>query len=409
MKLYVGIDVSSRDLATCIMDHEGNTCARFKVDNHLLGATFLRDQILLWANKRKPTEILIGMEATSVYSWHPAMFFHQQEALQAWNVKVFTINPKLIRKFKEAYVDLEKTDDIDAWIIADRLRFGRLKMTAVLKEQFLALQRLTRMRYHLVHQLTREKQYFLQHLFYKCSSFTQEVDSSIFGHAIFELLLESWSLDDICQMDVKQFADFLRQKGRNRFADPECIAKSIQKAARSSYRLSKCVEDSIDLLLGLSIQSIRSLQSQLKELDKAITRHLEGIPNTLQTIPGIGPVYTAGILAEIGQIERFHNQAALAKYAGLTWSKHQSGRFQAEDTSLIRSGNRYLRYYLVEAANSVQRHDATFRAYYRKKYEEVPKHQHKRALVLTARKLVRVIDALLRNGQIYTPRKGEDR
>ncbi|TVZ74677.1 transposase, partial [Aeribacillus composti] len=223
MKLYVGIDVSSRDLATCIMDHEGNTCARFKVDNHLLGATFLRDQILLWANKRKPTEILIGMEATSVYSWHPAMFFHQQEALQAWNVKVFTINPKLIRKFKEAYVDLEKTDDIDAWIIADRLRFGRLKMTAVLKEQFLALQRLTRMRYHLVHQLTREKQYFLQHLFYKCSSFTQEVDSSIFGHAILELLLESWSLDDICQMDVKQLADFLRQKGRNRFADPECI------------------------------------------------------------------------------------------------------------------------------------------------------------------------------------------
>lgn len=191
MKLYVGIDVSSRDLATCIMDHEGNTCARFKVDNHLLGATFLRDQILLWANKRKPTEILIGMEATSVYSWHPAMFFHQQEALQAWNVKVFTINPKLIRKFKEAYVDLEKTDDIDAWIIADRLRFGRLKMTVVLKEQFLALQRLTRMRYHLVHQLTHEKQYFLQHLFYKCSSFTQEVDSSIFGHAVLKLLFES--------------------------------------------------------------------------------------------------------------------------------------------------------------------------------------------------------------------------
>lgn len=385
MKLYVGIDVSSRDLANCIMDHEGNTCARFKVDNHLLGATFLRDQILLWANKRKPTEILIGMEATSVYSWHPAMFFHQQEALQAWNVKVFTINPKLIRKFKEAYVGLEKTDDIDAWIIADRLRFGRLKMTVVLKEQFLALQRLTRMRYHLVHQLTHEKQYFLQHLFYKCSSFTQEVDSSIFGHAVLKLLFESWSLDDICQMDVMQLADFLRQKGRNRFSDPECIAKSIQKAARSSYRLSKCVEDSIDLLLGLSIQSIRSLQSQLKELDKAITRHLEGIPNTLQTIPGNGPVYTAGILAEIGQIERFHNQATLAKYAILTWSKHLSGRFQAEDTSLIRSSNRYLRYYLVEDANSVQRHDATFRAYYRKKYEEVPKHQHKRALVLTAR------------------------
>ena len=40
-----------------------------------------------------------------------------------------------------------------------------------------------------------------------------------------------------------------------------------------------------------------------------------------------------------------------------------------------------------------------------KKYKEVPKHQHKRALVLTARKLVRLVDVLLRNGQLYTPRR----
>ncbi|ELW9008254.1 IS110 family transposase, partial [Campylobacter upsaliensis] len=88
---------------------------------------------------------------------------------------------------------------------------------------------------------------------------------------------------------------------------------------------------------------------QIKELDKAIQKLLEGIPNTLQTIPGIGPVYTAGILAEIGQIDRFDNQASIAKYSGLTWSKNQSGKFQAEETKMIRSGNRFLRYYLVEA------------------------------------------------------------
>ncbi|SME90187.1 hypothetical protein SAMN02744102_00180, partial [Paenibacillus barengoltzii] len=36
---------------------------------------------------------------------------------------------------------------------------------------------------------------------------------------------------------------------------------------------------------------------------------------------------------------------------------------------------------------------------------EVPKNQHKRALVLTARKLVRLVDVLLRSGQLYTPRR----
>lgn len=37
--------------------------------------------------------------------------------------------------------------------------------------------------------------------------------------------------------------------------------------------------------------------------------------------------------------------------------------------------------------------------------EEVPKHQHKRSLTLTERKLVRLADALLRNNQIYTAKE----
>ncbi|EES71695.1 hypothetical protein POTG_03685 [Paenibacillus sp. oral taxon 786 str. D14] len=49
--------------------------------------------------------------------------------------------------------------------------------------------------------------------------------------------------------------------------------------------------------------------------------------------------------------------------------------------------------------------DEEFGEYYRKKYQEVPKYQHKRALVLTARKLVRLVDVLLPGGQLYTPRK----
>lgn len=405
MKLFVGIDVSSQDMKACIMSFDGETLASLTVDNNLIGASYLRDQIVDIAQKHVIQEIVIGMEATSVYSWHPAMFFHEDESLKRFQTKVLTINPKLIKKFKESYVDLDKTDHIDAWIIADRLRFGRLRQSVVMQNQFIALQRLTRMRYHLVHNLTREKQYFLEHLFYKCSSFTTEVKSSVFGNAIMELLLEQYSLDEISAMDIQDLAEFLRIKGKNRFTDAEYVAKSIQKAARSSYRLSKCVEDSIDLLLGTSIESIRSVTKQIKELDKAIKKLLDGIPNTIQTIPGIGPVYSAGILAEIGQIERFDNQASVAKYAGLTWNKHQSGLFEAEETKMIRSGNRYLRYYLVEAANSLQRNEPEYRAYYLKKYHEVPKHQHKRALVLTARKLVRLIDTLLRNDQIYTPRR----
>jgi hypothetical protein len=111
------------------------------------------------------------------------------------------------------------------------------------------------MRYHLVHSLTREQQVFLNHLFFKFSAFNLEVDTSAFGHAITELLLEAYSLDEIAQMPLEDLAKYLQTKGRGRFSDPEDVASSIQKAARDSYRLSKCVEDSIDLILGSSIES----------------------------------------------------------------------------------------------------------------------------------------------------------
>ena len=69
----------------------------------------------------------------------------------------------------------------------------------------------------------------------------------------------------------------------------------------------------------------------------------------------------------------------------------------------MRTGNKYLRYYLVQAAEAVRKYDAEYKAFYQKKYNEVTKHQHKRALVLTARKLVRLVHSLLRTNQLYIP------
>jgi transposase len=86
---------------------------------------------------------------------------------------------------------------------------------------------------------------------------------------------------------------------------------------------------------------------------------------------------------------------AVAKCAGLTWRTHQSGNFTADDTPLTKTGNSYLRYYLVQAANSVRRYEPEYQQFYTRKYRESTTHHHRRALVLTARKLVRLVDAWL--------------
>lgn len=142
---------------------------------------------------------------------------------------------------------------------------------------------------------------------------------------------------------------------------------------------------------------------QVKKYDKAIEMQLQTIPQTLTSVKGIGNVYAAGIIAEIGDINRFPGQASVAKYAGLVWTQHQSGDFDADDKRLVKSGNHHLRYYLCEAANALRRCDPEFKRFYDLKYKEVTKHNHKRALALTARKLVRLVYSLLKTNRLYIP------
>jgi len=64
----------------------------------------------------------------------------------------------------------------------------------------------------------------------------------------------------------------------------------------------------------------------------------------------------------------------------------------------------WLRYYFILGADQLRRHNLEYKAYYWRKYQEVSKYQHKRALVLTARKLVRLVYALLTKNQPYVMR-----
>ena len=150
--------------------------------------------------------------------------------------------------------------------------------------------------------------------------------------------------------------------------------------------------------------TIRTLAAQLKPIEKAIAAELRATPpQTLSTIPGLGPVFTAGIVSEIGDVSRFEREESLAKFCGLTWRRHQSGEFEGEERPLSKTGNAYLRYHMVEATNSVRLSCPEFGSYYQKKFGEATRHKHRCALVLTARKLVRLVHSMLRSGRIYQP------
>lgn len=402
----LGLDVSQDEVVACLFLPDGKVAARWTELNNQPGAQALAERLVSLAKQHAFRRVRIGLEATNLYWWHLACFLKSTPLLAALTPEVYLFNPRLVSGLKKAYSDQGKTDRIDAWFIAERLRIGRLPAPFEVDLLYAPLQRLTRFRFHLAKTLAREKNYFLTFLFLKFSAFGQ-VDpfGDAFG-ATSSALLEEFTTEELVQTPLEELARYLDAKGRGHFANPTELAETLQRAARDSYRLDKVLDEPLTLILGTTMATIKTLQRQVQEVDKTIARGLEALPlerRIIRSIPGLGPVWTAGLVAELGNIHDLDNDASIAKLAGLVWHPHQSGSFEAEDTTLSKAGNGYLRYYLVEGANSVRQHCPEYREYYEAKFAQSPKHAHKRALVLTARKLVRLIDTLLRAGMAYQP------
>lgn len=406
-QLFVGIDVGSQNNAVYLMKPDGEKYSSFRMQNNRSGAKLLVEKIVLAVQSQGLESVVIGMEATSIYGDSLVYALHEDGKLGQYPRKIHVLNPKLVNKFKASYPELPKNDGVDAFVIADKLRYGRIGKEVCMDDyRCKALQTLTRARFCAVQDLTREKQRFANYLFLKCSGIAQNKDIPNTSATTLALMEHFETADELAYADLDELTAFITKAGRGRFADPEAAAKTVQAAARGSYRLPKTVNDSVNQAMSVSIATMRALDGQIKVLDKAIEQQFEIIPNTLTSIPGIGKVYSAGIIAEICDIHRFQSQASVAKFAGLVWTQHQSGEFEAQDRKLIKSGNRFLRYYLLEAANSVRRCDSEFRRYYDLKFKEVNQFQHKRALALTARKLVRLVFRLLKDDRLYKPPEG---
>lgn len=406
--LFVGIDVSSKNNVVCCLP-EGDSSKplnRFTVTNDEPGVLALQERIVVLMQKHGLTHIRFGLEATGCYSSHLARYLQSILSFEPFEHSVYVFNPSLIKAFKKThFLDAPKNDRVDAWFIAAKLRSGHLPRAFTWSEPIAALQRLSRTRYHVVQSLTRETNFLLTHLFLKFSSYASGPFDKVTSATSLAVIQQFVSVEELIEMPTDKLVAFVAECGRNRFEDPQEVVRALQKAARSSYRLPKAMADAVNLAMASNIRIIRSLQEQAKSLQKAIEEHLATIPQTLTSVPGIGSIFAAGLLSEIGDISRFPNQMALAKYAGLAWTENQSGDFKGVESRLIKSGNRYLKYYFTEAAKSVQVHDTVFAQYYSLKKAEPAKYAEKRALALTARKLVRLVDYLLRTNRLYEPQE----
>ena len=177
-KLFVGIDVSSQNNVSCLMDSDGVKYSSFSVQNNLGGAKLLTEKIVSAMETLKLSDVVIGMESTSIYGNRLVHSLWEGGTLGRYQRKIHVLNPKQVSKFKEPYPDLPKNDWVDTFVIADCLRFGRIRSEVYMDDyRYEALKTLTRARFYAVQNLIREKQRFANQLFLKCSGLAQSADT----------------------------------------------------------------------------------------------------------------------------------------------------------------------------------------------------------------------------------------
>jgi transposase len=409
--LIVGVDVHQHRNVTLVMEGGGAVIDQHRhFANNRPGSDQLASYLAQTALSGQFTTIHLAAEATNNY-WLP-FFCHLAEApaLATWSVTLYPFNPRLVANFKKALGEEEKTDLRDAGVVAERLRFGKkLPRPFAMDELYLPLRTLTRYRYHLVRELVRVKSYCLSLIYLKATGYTDKKKkpfSDPFGATSQAVLRQFATLDEIANTPLDELVEWLDVKGKRRFPNPENNARKLQQVAKEAYQLSEEWAAVIHDVISLNLRHIACLENLIRRVETAIQQQMETIPHTLNTIPGIGPVFAAGIIAELGDLARFeYNEAKVAGYAGLRWPRCQSDEFEADDRRLSRSGNHFLRYYFCEAAQLVRLHAPEYRDYYHRKYKEVRKHQHKRAIVLCARKLVRLVVRLLTTDEPYRLRQ----
>jgi len=122
----------------------------------------------------------------------------------------------------------------------------------------------------------------------------------------------------------------------------------------------------------------------------------------LTSIPGVGSVLGYTIASEIGDIHRFATPKKLCGYTGLCPRVYQSGS-KDHRGPLAKTGPKYLRWALIEAAVHAAKHPA-YREHYERTAARLGKQRGKKvARVEVARKLAEAIWHMCTTNRPFTP------
>lgn len=387
----VGIDIGKNHHEASIVSPEGKQIGRsLRFATTHKGADSLMSFIFKNIGN---SPCVFGMEATGHY-WYPIYSF-----LKAKGYTIYVINPIQSDSLRKMYIRQTKNDSIDSFLIAEVIRFGQFGTTSMADENILAMRQLCRYRDSVISSRTEIKLRIgtiMEQIFPEY----EKQFSSLWVSTSMGILEKYLTPENIENAPIDELFEIIKDKSHSRLTRAKAI--SIKEAAADTFGI-KIAQDAFSFQLKQLIDRMNFLDKQIEALDCQILEYYEKFDCYLHTIPGIGIIGAATILAEIGDISRFKNSSSLIAFAGIDPTVRQSGEFNSTHNHMSKRGSPYLRHAIFLAATTCSFHNSPLNAYYKKKRDQ-GKH-HLTATGAVARKLTTVIYAVLRDSKPYEPKK----
>ena len=310
-----------------------------------------------WLKKHGITHI--AMESTGIY-WKPIF------NVLGDDFEILLVNARHVKN-----VPGHKTDKRDSRWLVKLLLSGLLKGSFISERPFRELRDLTRYQKKLTHKVSAEKNRFLK-ILEDANIKLSMVLSDVFGASGTKMINHILSFNDYRPEDLMRYVHGKVKASR------EDIKEALTGYITVHHKFM------MKTILG-NIAKIESTISEIEEHIEAVLVPYKLEKELLETIPGVGPDVSIGIIAEIStDMENFPDQKHLASWAGMSPGSNESaGKNKSGHTTY---GNKHLRGLLTEGGWAAAR---TKNTYLSSKYKAlVGRRGKKKAIIALGHKIL---------------------
>lgn len=389
--LLVTIDIgmtSNRGYCSTI---DGRDIKPFKFGNTREGLDVFWSMLLTSKNRFCCSDVMVGYESTGPYA-EPLVHYLMDKP-----VTIVQVNPMHTKRIKELNDNSPlKTDDKDPRVIADVLRLGHALSVVVPEGDAAYLRRLNNARERHVGERTALLNQLQQLVFLIFPEF-KTVFNDVTVKTARHILKNYTTPERIGTLHKDSLGEEIRKRSMGKFGVRQ--AELLISLARDTIGIKEGVAGIVLDIHHILVQ-LETVNAFIEEIEAEMAKALERIPCSMRilSMKGLGVVTVAGLIGEVGDFSKFRTQSEIMKLAGLDLYEISSGKRKGQKR-ISKRGRSLLRKILYNAAVGTIRKNGIMCTQYEKLIGRGMKRTP--ALIVIAKKLLRIIHAMLRDDRDY--------